>query len=196
MAGDVYKIENLLTGKVYVGSSIHGYRKRFERHIRDLKANRHHSLYLQRAWDKYGEENFSIVLLESVEGTKKELIVREQYYLDLYKASSRSSGYNICPLASSPQGREISDETRKKLSLAKKRRLVSEETKIKQSKLKVKLSEEAVWTFMYAHHIEKESIRSIAKRTGHSRQSISDVVNGKYRYTMELKKKFHITYEV
>ena len=45
-----------------------------------LRANRHHSIHLQRAWDKYGKESFTFEIIEEV--PEEELFDVEQMYLD------------------------------------------------------------------------------------------------------------------
>lgn len=58
----VYKIENAVTGDMYIGSTIDVV-KRWRSHKSDLNSSRHHSRYLQNAWNKYGEENFVFTIL-------------------------------------------------------------------------------------------------------------------------------------
>ena len=59
----VYIITNTNNFKVYIGSS-HDIRYRWSRHKRDVNDNVHHSLALQRAWDKYGEDTFDFNVIE------------------------------------------------------------------------------------------------------------------------------------
>ena len=106
----IYKIENLVNGKIYIGQSVH-IRQRWSEHKKELRHNRHKNKYLQRAWNKYGEENFKHEILElcSVE----ELDSREQYYINLYRTLDENNGYN---LISNEKGcRQVSDFTRDKL---------------------------------------------------------------------------------
>ena len=58
----VYSIENKVNGKCYIGSTTNP-RVRWSKHKGDLNRKRHHSFVLQRAWDKYGEDNFSFKVL-------------------------------------------------------------------------------------------------------------------------------------
>ncbi len=48
-----YKIVNKINNKIYYGSSKH-----IKKHKSQLKNNKHHCLYLQRAYNKYGANNF------------------------------------------------------------------------------------------------------------------------------------------
>jgi Uri superfamily endonuclease len=197
MSWDVYKIENKITGHVYIGCSVFGYEYRFERHVRDLKAGRHHSSYLQRAWDKYGASCFQVSLLgTSVSEGKEELLRLEQRFIEEYKSYERDYGYNLCRFAASPYGREVSSKTRKKMSSARLGFKASEETKDKQSALKVKLTRTQVLGFMNEYWVLGRSLRSISKQVGLGHQHLSEIVNGKLRYTKEIYKDFLQTNEV
>lgn len=109
----IYKIINRVNGKYYVGSS-DDIERRFERHKLELNKNRHHSIKLQRAWTKYGKENFNYNIIENI--SKHELLQREQYYLDICKENPNTN-YNICYNAFSPMlGRKHSLDTLLKMS--------------------------------------------------------------------------------
>lgn len=59
----IYQILNLVNGHCYIGSS-NNIKKRWITHKRQLKINKHHSIYLQRAWNKYGSESFKLIILQ------------------------------------------------------------------------------------------------------------------------------------
>jgi len=106
----VYQILNVINGKRYIGSS-KDILSRWRKHKQELQKRIHHSIHLQRAWNRYGEKSFVFEILESVlQGilSKSEfripLLAREQYYKDLYKSYNRRHGYDICPLAKSRLG--------------------------------------------------------------------------------------------
>ena len=75
----IYQIRNLVNGKVYVGSAVNLQHRRRE-HRSDLRNGTHHSIKLQRAYNKYGESSFAFEILEYVED-RNQLIEREQYYI-------------------------------------------------------------------------------------------------------------------
>lgn len=121
----IYKIINLINGKIYVGSAVN-FKNRFKLHLTRLKNNKHHSPILQNSWNKHGEVNFNFEIIEECD--KLKLIEREQYYIDELKPF-----YNICKIAGSSLGRVVSDETKEKLRKASTGRKHSDETKEKLS---------------------------------------------------------------
>jgi len=107
----IYGIVNKINGHKYVGSAVNFY-KRKTIHLRQLKKEIHHSDYLQRAWTKYGEDNFEFIILEKVD-KKEDLLIREQWWID-----NSNSEYNVCKVAGSSLGVKRSDETKEKCRLA------------------------------------------------------------------------------
>jgi len=125
----IYKITNLVNGKIYIGSA-KNYWNRMWTHISRLRNKTHCNQYLVNSWHKYGEDNFKFEVLEIV-GDVKNLLDREQYYLDLFKPYDIKIGYNINVKASSTLGYKHTDETKKVMSLCKKGKSQSEEHKRK-----------------------------------------------------------------
>ena len=88
--GIIYGIKCIVTDKYYVGATTR-FKKRKKEHFRSLRAGKHHSKKLQRAFFKYGEFNFNFIVLEEcIEYT--ELALREQYWMDALTAYNK--GYN------------------------------------------------------------------------------------------------------
>ena len=88
----IYRIKNLVNDKCYYGSS-KNIEKRWITHKNHLNGGKHHNVPLQRAWDKYGEDNFSFEVVEECDEIF--LLEMEQYYLDLnpdYNIGLKSSG--------------------------------------------------------------------------------------------------------
>jgi hypothetical protein len=121
----VYAITLLCTGAQYVGSAKR-FGKRFGRHKSDLRNSKHHSIYLQRAWNKYGEGAFEFkpLLLCS----KENLLVYEQLAIDALRPV-----FNMCPVAGSVKYRPISSETIKKISASSRGRRLTPETRARIS---------------------------------------------------------------
>lgn len=124
----IYKITNLITNKVYIGSS-KNLNKRYKEHFNSLKNNNHHSSKLQRSYNKYKENAFKFEILEECNIDK--LIEREQYYMDNYKPF-----FNINPKASSCEGRVLTKNHKLKISNSNKNKIRSEELKLRWSNIK------------------------------------------------------------
>ena len=112
----IYKITNLVNGKIYIGSSKNLY-VRIRGHLCDLRKNRHSNQHLQNSYNIHGFNNFSIGIIEIVENIE-ELIPREQFYIDILK--EKFEIYNICEKAGSRLGAKVSQETKDKLSKMRK----------------------------------------------------------------------------
>lgn len=106
MKSGIYRIKSKTSNHFYIGSSFN-MKERWNRHRRDLRAGKHHSIILQRAWDKYNEEDFVFEIIEYCEIDK--LLEREQFFLD-----SELPIYNICVTAGSQLGRKSTEEAKQK----------------------------------------------------------------------------------
>lgn len=110
----IYKIVNSVNGKYYVGST-NNFKKRWICHRYLLKANRHHNTKLQNAWNKYGENSFNFIIVES---NFDSLLSLEQTYLDIAKLNSVIC-YNLSFDARAPwRGKKLSESHRRNVSLA------------------------------------------------------------------------------
>lgn len=114
MQSGIYLIKCLINGKIYVGSAVNLKKRQYEHKCR-LRRSEHHNEYLQRAWCKYGEENFQFETIEFC--NKDQLIEREQFWIDWLKATDENKGYNLCKIGRSALGRKHSPETIEKIRL-------------------------------------------------------------------------------
>lgn len=87
---------------------------------------------------KYGYSNFKLEILEYCDS--KDLLKREQYYIDLLKPE-----YNILKRAGSSLGFKHSEETLVKLSRSKTGKKFSEETRAKMSSAQLGEKTSNVW---------------------------------------------------
>ena len=108
MQSGIYKISNIVDGKIYIGSAV-DLAKRRNRHLHYLRKGCHHSPHLQRAFNKFGEINFTFDVIEYCEPDA--LIQREQAAFDKF-----SPHYNVEKVAGSRRGRGHSVETRARMS--------------------------------------------------------------------------------
>lgn len=77
----IYSIYCITSDTYYIGSSVK-IKNRLHRHNRDLIANRHANPHLQNSWNKYGANDFKIIILEVLEFTDtKSLNIREAYWI-------------------------------------------------------------------------------------------------------------------
>jgi group I intron endonuclease len=112
----VYIIINIVNNMIYIGSS-KDIEARWREHVHKFYGNRHENDKLQKAWNKYGEKAFQFRILEVVE--EKDLVFREQYYLDLYKPYERHIGYNLYKTAFSPLGNVWTEEQKANLRVVR-----------------------------------------------------------------------------
>ncbi len=102
----IYGIFCKSTGKTYVGSSNRVGLRRWK-HFDALNKGTHHSIKLQRAWNKHTPSVFVFSILEIC--SEESLLEREQFYIDAW--DSYNNGYNSNPIARSSRGSKRSPET-------------------------------------------------------------------------------------
>lgn len=87
----IYKIENTINHKVYIGQSV-DIEMRWNEHLYALTRNLHENHHLQSSWNKYGAKAFTFSIIEECE--LSHLTDREQYYIDLYGGINSDNNYN------------------------------------------------------------------------------------------------------
>lgn len=139
----IYAIQNTVSGKKYIGSAIN-ICSRFWLHRKQLKTGRHHSVKLQRAWEKYGESAFAWTVIEEV-ANAADLIAAEQRWLDSEKCFGKN-GYNVSPTAGSPLGVKHTDAARANMRAAHlgKTHTPEHKAKIAKAGLGRKMSAESI----------------------------------------------------
>ena len=76
----IYKIENLINHKVYIGLTNNIVRRR-NRHFTDLRCNRHDNSFLQKEVNIFGLDNFSFEKIFESDITPDEIGEKETYYI-------------------------------------------------------------------------------------------------------------------
>lgn len=122
----IYAIEHVASGRVYIGSAA-SFAQRWRIHLCLLRKGKHHSPFLQAAWNKYGEAAF--VFRKLLVCSKADLIDYEQRAIDAYSSANRSFGFNARLLASSNLGVRHNEEARAKIKAARAKQVFSAETK-------------------------------------------------------------------
>lgn len=108
----IYRWNNLITGKSYIGSSI-DLGHRFSQYYSLAHLKQKESSIIYRAILKHGYTKFSLDILEYCESSL--CVSREQYYIDHLKPE-----YNICTIAGSRLGTKQSEEAKFKIGFVQK----------------------------------------------------------------------------
>lgn len=175
----VYKITCLTTGKFYIGSTTVSFYTRLYSHICRLRAGKSLSKKLQRAYNKYGEDNFIISIIEVLE-ENKEIRERESFYIKTLFKLEKSVNYfnlyslNICKEAGSSLGRKQTEKTKRLLSLKNKGTYAGEKHPLWGTKREP--------TFLGKKHSEESLIKMRTKRkkpvTAERRKQMSEQMSG------------------
>ena len=158
----IYKIENLVNGKVYIGQTKEKFQRRYWVHRWKLREGTHDNFYLQRAWNKYGEENFKFEVIEVL--SREKIDNREKYWIKKYKDigmcySIQDGGqpkYLNQYISSEIRkrtgeknrqrmlGSKLSEETKKKMSASRKGKRICRKTDVLNEELARKIKERLV----------------------------------------------------
>lgn len=135
----IYSITNKINNFRYIGQS-NNIKRRWHRHKTELNNNSHPNKYLQRAFNKYGVDNFEFEILEEC-NSRDELNKKETYWCNFYKPNVYNLGNTgevgtcseetkkLMSLHNRLKGKKRSQEECKKISMALKGRKLSEEHK-------------------------------------------------------------------
>jgi len=95
----IYLIKNLISNKVYIGQST-DIKRRYSEHLRASfpeiyiqKNKRDNNTPIHLAINKYGKENFELVILEECD--RENLNDKEIYWINYYCSNDKNKGYNI-----------------------------------------------------------------------------------------------------
>lgn len=130
----LYIIESEIDSKVYIGQTKQKFKKRYYHHAWKLKQGSHDNKHLQKAFNKYGENNFTFKILMEINDHSK-LNENEVIQIDLYR--SLGGCYNMQAGGQVSNIGIMSEEGRKSVSEKNRARMLgskmSEETKSKMS---------------------------------------------------------------
>ena len=121
----IYKITNLINGKIYVGQTTVELEKRWKQHLKKNKK----CIGVKNAILKHGAENFKI---EEIDGANNLTELNYKEWLWVYKLNSLSpNGYN---LKEGGGNRKLSEETKNKLRCLNQSKVIDKEVREKISK--------------------------------------------------------------
>ena len=146
MNGKIYKITNLINGKVYIGKTIKTLEERFKKHSWGDKNGNHFHMPIKMAIKKYGKENFEISLIEECD--EELLNEREIFWIAKYDSFRSKSGYNCSAGGDGFLQNKLSKD--EELEVVKLNKIGWTSTKIASK-----------------FNIDKSSVLNISKRNGH-----------------------------
>lgn len=98
---------------IYIGQA-QNIKYRIRKHFEMLRANTHKNKHLQSAFNHYGEQNFSVIVLN--ECPVYELDTYEQEWLDLLREYPKEYVYNQCFTPNTTRGYKFTAQQRKEQS--------------------------------------------------------------------------------
>jgi group I intron endonuclease len=208
--GCIYRILCKTTGKSYIGQfRLDDPKYRINRHWRDAKKGS--TCIIHQAMQKYGKDDFTVEVL-CICTTQEELNIKEQEYIESYHSMCNDNGYNMVAggkgrapnfhhkeehkerMSKLMTGRTVSDETKQRLSDAKKGIPLnwSEETRKRASERSRQNATGVVCSEETKQKISKSlkgrpGVCKGQKRTEEQRKHISDAKKGKV-VSEEIKK--------
>lgn len=140
----VYIHTNMLNNKKYVGITSNIPEKRWAQGTAYK-----HNAHFTNAIEKYGWENFKH---EIIAKNLDEDIARgiEIFLIYVYQTTNKKYGYNLSTGGEPMSGVKHSEETKRKMSIAAKNKIVSEETKKKLSEIMKKRDPELQYKFAHS----------------------------------------------
>ena len=104
----VYKAQNKINGKIYIGQSAKSLGERISRHISSKK-----KWYFQNALKKYGLQSFDFSVIDESD-SQDILNEKEEYWISYYN-SKFPSGYNLTDGGQGSTGFKHSEDSKKRI---------------------------------------------------------------------------------
>ena len=139
----IYLITNMVNGKVYVGQAV-DIEDRWAKHKAALNGGYHDNKHLQRAWNKYGADNFEFTIL--CECPREQLNTMEEYFIFCLDSYDSRVGYNNNYGGGSGRPteeakRKMSESHKGKTFSAEHKKKISENNPMKRPEVRKKVSE-------------------------------------------------------
>jgi group I intron endonuclease len=123
--GIIYKIENNINGKIYIGQT------KKDVSVRVAKHKRENRYYIQKALNKYGLESFTVSVIDESDD-QKVLDEKERQWIKVFGCRA-PKGYNCTDGGDGVRGYEYTDEAKLKMSIANRGRVQPKEEIAKRS---------------------------------------------------------------
>lgn len=184
--GTVYKIKCSGNKKAYVGSTLN-FQSRKRGHFYNLRKGNHHSKYLQRSYEKYGEDSIAFTVL-ALNIAEKDLLKAEEFFI-----KNIGPDFNSSSVSATRKGSKQSESCKMKVSRANtgKRRSEKSKTLISKSLLRNRRAlgnknRRKVTPEIRDRINELRAFglgcRRIARIVGLNKTTILNVFNGRYNY--------------
>lgn len=113
----IYQWTNLINGKIYIGSASKGYTRLLSYFTKSVLAQ---NFPIYKSLNKYGHNNFCLAILEDLGSfntiSKKFMLEREQFYLDILFKKFSDKKLNLSPTAGTTLGYKHSSEFKLNMS--------------------------------------------------------------------------------
>lgn len=214
----IYKIENMITGKTYIGQTRSGFRTRFIKHENEFKHNKRHSRCFLDDYKKYGSESF-IYSIVQIENDDSKLDNLEREYIKYYKSKcelyNKQDGGNYIyknktVSESGIKTRTVTDEQKQLIRNYMRDRAVTDECKIRLreanlgSKSPVAVLDEKIVYEIKTQLVNGFTIKEVSEKYGFKYGTISSVAHERswshihvdgweeYRCKLNNKPKMHV----
>jgi group I intron endonuclease len=161
----VYRLQNIITGRFYIGSTKNIY-ARFYRHMQCLRQKIYDNERIKEDNEKHGKKSFIFGVVEYCD--ENQILDREKYYFDLWQPQ-----YNIFDPIKDRKGFKHSENSIMKMKEARKKK-IWDENEIKEHSKRLKKA----WI--------------IRRQSSNYQEGIDKMVKGKtgHRHTEETKKRY------
>jgi group I intron endonuclease len=107
MTSGIYKIENKVNNRFYIGSSVN-IENRWGEHISQLRKNKHANYHLQKDWNQFGEKCFIFSVMKKIR-IHEDILNAEQELIDRFYDFGKVC-YNISRFVDAPANVISEDE--------------------------------------------------------------------------------------
>ncbi len=153
----IYAIENTVNSKKYIGQTRDHFNRRFKLHQWMLRTGVHDNPYLQKAFNKYGEDAFRFYVIEVIDRDSDTFNEREKLWIRHYKELGLA--YNIQDGGDSNKGIILSEEARRIIGQKNREHMLgkkmSKETRQKMSQSQKARKRECPYDVELIHSIQK-----------------------------------------
>ena len=179
----IYKATNRVNGKVYVGQTVRPLEVRIAEH------KRHSNTPFDKAIQRHGIDNFVFEIIDRAE-TVEELNQKEKHWIEYY-SSMGENGYNVCEGGDNTMGYRHREDSKQKMSLAKKTAYVgngnpfygkhhSEESRKKMSATRMG----RVITDEWREHISESSVKKRKVRNIETGEIFNSIKEAAQKYNI------------